>query len=105
MFHSVQLVQKIVAKEPAPTKGALLYDSWTINRLHFVGLYASFNSTVPVRGNGQAYFKPVSKLILLALAPITQVNVSDECSDEAIRFNEESHTQFFREILENTAST
>lgn len=66
----VELVDKKIAAELQETKGSVIYDGLTQNRLHYVALIASFCIKVPVILNGTSAQEDKPRLVLLSFAPL-----------------------------------
>eukprot|EP00171_Calliarthron_tuberculosum_P023317 IDg23317t1 len=107
LFKLVELVEKRIAHEMNGTRGALLYDGWSSNGTHYIGVFASYCSQISATSNHCPTSIPVTRQTLISAAPMAQVllqaeNDDDEysSSDEATKFNSETHLKFFGDILE-----
>ena len=102
IFQLVKLVESRIKDEIHDTKGAILYDGWTCNSTHYIGLYASYCVPQPHRYSNANITRAVHRLTLLSLSPMSQES-SDETkegrSEETTVFNAQAHIDFFREIF------
>ncbi len=101
------LVEKCISDEIPQTKGAVIYDSWTINSPHFTAIVASYFLPVPAVENCVSISVSHPRLALPAILPISQRIGSDEsqCSFESTRFNAESYIQFLNETFDVYSSS
>ena len=99
IFNLVEIVESKIAQEMQNTIGAIPFDGWTVNLVHYTGVYASFCRRVTVRQKKalKTVHEPV--LRMLVLAPLGQMcDEEDECS-EATTFNADAHVKFFRDFM------
>ena len=78
ILNLVELIGEWLTKELGSTKGAILFDEWTIYRMNYIEVYGCFNSWVPVRENYQMHSKLLSRLQLLTISTMAEVNIDYE---------------------------
>jgi len=96
------LVEAKISKEIENTKGAILYDGWTSNNTHFVGVFLSSFRNIPIRVNGRNDYKNVPQITLVGVSPLAKIEEDglNSLSEEATKFNSETHLKYFRDIFE-----
>ena len=99
IFQLVELVEQSIGKELAGTKGALMFDGWTCNRVNYVALYASYCKTVAVYRFRNLTPQLVLQLNLLALAPLAHVGDNEDADEDATLFDADSHVSFFQKTM------
>lgn len=52
MMKLVQIAEGKIRDELKSTKGAIMYDGWTENGVHYVGIYVVYNRTFGLYRNG-----------------------------------------------------
>lgn len=102
IFKLVELVEKEVGAEMRKTKGAILYDGWSANSMHFTGVIASYCTDVDVREKNTPRTVSLPRLTLLAMSPMSQVSACNDLSqtNETTTFSAEAYVQFFRETFD-----
>jgi len=102
IFKLVELVESRIAKEIENTKGAVMYDGWTSNNTHFIGVFLSYCSKISVRINGKDEFKHIPRITLIGVSPLAKKEDEEDnsLSEEATAFNAEAHLKYFRDIFE-----
>lgn len=71
-------------------KGALLFDGWTCNATHYVGMYAIYCREIQFVVEGQVVSKNVLCTPFLSVSPMTKVN-STSGNKEAEKFEANVH--------------
>ncbi len=93
-------VEKLIADELTRTRGAVLYDGWICNSVHYVALIASCCTTATVRQNASYVTSSTPRLILSVFSPIGCVGEDDNGErPETTAFNEEAHLSFMGDIF------
>jgi len=102
IFHLVEMVEAKISKEIENTKGLILYDGWTSNNTHFVGVFLSYCRKIPIRVNGRNEYKNVPQITLVGVSPLAKIEEDgfNSLSEEATKFNSETHLKYFRDIFE-----
>jgi len=102
IFQLVELVEELISKEIKNTRGALMYDGWTSNNTHFIGVFLSYCLQVPIRIDGKEKYKHIPQITLIGVSPLAKIDEDDDdgLSQEATKFNAEAHLTYFREIFE-----
>ncbi|GFH44601.1 hypothetical protein CTEN210_01075 [Chaetoceros tenuissimus] len=95
-----RIEKKISAEMKEAGRGALMYDEWTKNGYHYVGLYAVYMRLVKAVVEGKEIQELVPEIVLLSVAPMH--NYVDEDDDDVIAadFNAELHAKHFRAVLD-----
>lgn len=103
IFKLVELVEKEVAAEMRTTKGAILYDVWSANSMHFTSVIESYCTKLNTRENNALYTVPVPLLSLLAMSPMNQVSTGNDSPqpNETTTFSAEAYFQFFHEAFDD----
>lgn len=110
MFHLVTVVEEklTVMMINAPFCQAI-YDAWTKNGTHFLGLYASFMRSVDITVSGiKIDANDIHECRLLSVSPMPALidsvdengNINDGYNKEAVEFNADHHINFMKECLE-----
>ena len=99
IFALTEAVEHRIGKEMKGTCGALMYDGWTTGSMHYVGLFASYCTTVVKRVNNQDNAQSVPRLTLLGVSPLGKVSDDTMNDDEATKFDAEAHIAFFRDVM------
>ena len=95
IFALVELVEKKIGNEMQDTKGAILFDGWSTNDMHFTAIIASYCTSSEIMESNTSKTISVHRLSLLAISPMGQLRNKDEdTNDETTRFNAEAYVQF-----------
>lgn len=98
LFKVVEFVELAIGKEMKEMKGAILYDGWTSNAMHYFGLFAVYCRKIDVIENGQANGMSVVCCPLLSVSP--QANSDPDFNDEeATKFAADAHIHHIRDIF------
>ena len=99
----VQVVEETIINELKGTRGALMHDSWTYNRTHYLGIIAVYMKKVSFLMNGIIQSKEELSMPLLSVSPIQHIdNEDDENSgnqSETTEFNSTAHIRQFETVF------
>ena len=92
----IKLVEAQIGEEMHGMKGALLYDGWTLNRTHYIGVIATYYVSIIYRENNQAIERSQVKFTLLGVSPMSKLSEDTEDpesddDEETASFNAEAH--------------
>lgn len=73
IFHLVEAAEKRIALQISSTRGALLFDGWSVNRIHYDTLFASYTTNAPGREHSKLVNRKTSYVRLLSLSPMGKV--------------------------------
>ena len=76
IYKLVEAVENKLATELRNSRGAVLYDGWTENRVH-LAMFASYISPTRGRSNHQFFERPSPQLSLLGVSPMGKVPDGD----------------------------
>jgi hypothetical protein len=110
IFKLVELVELRIKEElKSAPGGQIMYDGWTRNATHFLGVFASYMRTVSHVKKGITMKEEVPTITLLSCSPMAQVPNTNEDSDsdtdsdddeEATKFNAETQAQFVEDSID-----
>eukprot|EP00171_Calliarthron_tuberculosum_P002661 IDg2661t1 len=102
IFKLVEMVERYITEELSNTRGAIIYDGWTVNGMHYVGLFTSYIRAVPTRVSSTFQEAHTPTMTLLAVSPMSQITDGGEQNGDAetTKFNAEAHVKFFRDVFE-----
>ena len=102
IYKLVELVEKEIEKEMQELSGAVLYDGWTCNNMHFTALIASYRTTTKVHDKNGYHQYSTLRLTLMAISPMEQLQTCDDedCSNETTAFSTECYVKFMKETVE-----
>ncbi|KAI0556954.1 Ribonuclease H-like protein [Gracilaria domingensis] len=96
------IIERRICKELYGTKGAVLYDGWTCNAMHYIALIALYCTKKTSIESRRKVVRFTPRLTLLAMSLMGQLEddtVLDETNNETTTFNAETHAHFFNEIF------
>ncbi len=70
MFKLVEIVEAKIKDEMTLAKGAVMYDEWTHNSTHYIGVFAVYTRTLAVFKNGVISSESELAMPLLAVSPM-----------------------------------
>ena len=72
LLKVVEIVEEKIREELRKSKSALMYDGWTRNSTHYVGLFALYNRVHTVYNHGCPNEIIAPRCVLLAVSPMAQ---------------------------------
>ena len=101
MFKMVQVIERNIGKEMQCTKGAVMYDGWSSNGVHFIGIFALYMRKIQSYGQKKTVGQKELCLNLISFSPMSKVNAgkSSDNDEEAETFNAVTHTNQMKEIF------
>ena len=100
ILELVKLVEQRVKDELVRTVGAVIYDGWTCNNMHFTGVIASYCTTHSSSHGQNQKQVTVPRLTSLAVAPMGTVDADDNDSRETTTFAATAYIKFLRDTFE-----
>lgn len=87
MYKMVELIEKDIGSQMKRSEvGSLMYDGWTKDSMHFVGVIATFMRDYPVRKKTSTVHVQEPEMVLLSVAPmerdVDKKDEEDEDEDE-----------------------
>ena len=103
LLELVKIVEESIKEEMKSTKGYLIYDGWTWNGIHYLGVFLNYctRATRIVRAVLVNY--DIVQSTLTSVSPIDNIDDSKECESvgraEANTFNAESHIKQLENVF------
>ena len=79
IYKIVELVEEEIKKEMQELSGAILYDGWSCNNMHFTALVVLYCSTTKVHDKNGCHQYSTPRLTLIAISPMGKLQ---NCDDE-----------------------
>ncbi len=99
IFKLAELVERRIAKELRGTTGAIMYDGWSKNSVHYVAIYASYCADVLQRSDNRDMVRTISRLTPLGISPLGSGSVNDDGEEnEATTFDAEAYFRYFKAV-------
>lgn len=103
LFKLVEIVECKIKDEMMKQKGAVMYDGWTNNSTHYVGIFGVYMRNVAVHKNGVMHTEKELACPLLAASPMANPSETgdDNCDveDETTSFSARVHIRFFEDVF------
>ena len=97
IFKLLELVETSISNEMSSTRGALMYDSWTNSRMHYLGMFVTYIKDLTIVSNRREVKRKALRTPLLSVSTIASLeNASDS---EAFEFTAHNHIEQFRDIF------
>eukprot|EP00171_Calliarthron_tuberculosum_P005814 IDg5814t1 len=96
----VEIVEEKIRDEMKKTKGAIMYDGWTDNGVHYVGIYVVYNRSFEVYGDGVLETETELAITLLSVSPMAAACDTETSSTiEAAKFCAVTHVRHFEDVF------
>ncbi len=100
IFKLTELVDRRIVKVLCSTTGAIVYDGWSENSVHYVAIYASYCVDVLGRSDNRDTVRKISRVTLLGILLLASAVVDDDGEEnEAATFDAEAHIRYFKETM------
>ena len=100
IFKLYEIVEHKIKKEIASTKGAIMYDAWTKNQTHFIGVFATYMREKQITISNRREKILELAITLLSVSPIASGNSDEDIhSSESPSFTADDHVRHFNDIF------
>ncbi len=97
MFTIVEIVESKIEADMEQTKGAVIYDGWTNNSTHFMGIFAVYMRKISIFRNSMVQYEKELACPLLSARPMAAVDADE--GDDTVTFSAKVHGHFFEDIF------
>jgi hypothetical protein len=114
IYKMVEIVERDIGRDMKKARlGALIYDGWSKDSLHYIGVIASFMRPFNERKENETVVQQRSELVLLSVAPMESISsrnrdddnddIDDGNTTKVLTpcFSAESQSNHFKKILRN----
>ena len=104
LLKLVEIVEEKIRLELKNTRGAIMYDGWTYNGTHYLGIIAIYNKKVQILRDHAWIENEAVVMPLISVSPIAHVAIENEntetLTDETTEFNSVAHIRQFETVFD-----